>query len=173
MRDLISRSRAFFTAKVGRCGACMRQSLAGALAMWAAFGIGMLGWPQGQVQNLVCLAAFGMTALWILHVSAYAARAVADARARDARLPASGGTSSAFAWMRPGVDHAGRRRALGILLRAAGVGVAASVPVLLWPSDGLAFCGQCTKNADCGVGYVCRNTAAVNSGTVCNECVAS
>ena len=106
------------------------------------------------MQTLIGLSALGLTALWMAHVAAYAARA------RDERQ----------------VELAGRRRALGFLARAASAGVAASVPVLLWPSEGFAFCGQCTKNSDCGSansGWVCRNTAAVNSGKVCNECVKS
>ena len=173
MRDLISRSRVFFTARFGRCGTCMRQSLAAALAVWGVFGIGMLMWPDGLVQGLIGLSAFGLTTLWILHVAAYAARAMAEARSGDEQPPGPGMTSAALARTELGVEHVGRRRALGVLLRAAGVGVAVSVPVLLWPSDGFAFCGQCTRNADCGVGFECKNTAPVNSGTVCNECVAS
>ena len=156
MRDLISRSRAFFTAKAGRCGTCMRQSLAASLAVWGVFAAGLLMWPGGLVQDLIGLSALGLTALWILHVAAYAARAVAEAR--------SGKRTEL------GVDHVGRRRAFGVLLQAAGVAVVASVPVLLWPSDGFAFCGQCTKPADCGVGFTCKNTAPVGSGEVCNEC---
>jgi hypothetical protein len=170
MRDLISRSSAFFTAKVGRCGTCMRQALAVALALWAVFGAGMVMWPDGRVQTLIGLVAFAFTALWLLHVAAYAARAVAETLSRDGQLPGPGMTGAAPARTELRV---GRRHALGVLLRAAGVGVAVSVPVLLWPSDGFAFCGQCTQDADCGVGFVCRNTAAVNSGKVCNECVAS
>lgn len=72
-----------------------------------------------------------------------------------------------------GPVHADRRHALGVLRRAAGVGAAASVPLLLWPSDGFALCGQCKKNADGGVGFVCKNPAPVNSGKVCNECVSA
>jgi hypothetical protein len=147
MRALISRSRGFFAAKVGRCATCMRQSLAATLAAWAVFGIGLLTGAGGLAQTLIGLAALALTALWLVHVAVYAARA------------------------RTEPDLAGRRHALGVLARAAGAGVALSVPVLLWPGEAFAFCGQCTRNQDCGVGFVCRNTAAVNSGKVCNECV--
>lgn len=149
MRDPISKSLAFLTANVGRCATCMRQSLTAALAAWALFGVCLAIWPEAQ--TLTGLAALGLSALWLAHIAVYAARA----RKRP-------------------VELAGRRHALGFLARAAGAGVAASVPVLLWPSQGFAFCGQCTKNSDCGSansGWVCRNTAAVNSGKVCNECV--
>ncbi|MHA1164899.1 MAG: hypothetical protein ACTSP0_04865 [Alphaproteobacteria bacterium] len=151
MRNLISITRTFFAAKFGHCGTCMRQSMAAALAVWSVFGIGLLMWPNSLLQTLIGLSALGLTALWMLHVAAYATRA------REERQ----------------VDLVERRRALGILLRAAGAGVAASVPVLLWPTEGFAFCGQCTKNADCGKGWTCKNTAPVNSGKICNECVKS
>ena len=174
MRDLISRF--LFTVEVGRCATCMRRSLAAALAVWGVFGIGLLMWPDGLVQDLIGLSAFGLTALWILHVATYAARAVAEVRSRDEPPPGRGMTSTALLRTKLSLDHVGRRHALGVLLRAAGVGAVVSVPVLLWPSVGFAFCGQCTKNSDCGSsgsGWVCRNTAPVNSGKVCNECVQS
>jgi len=171
MRDLISRSRTFFTAKVGRCGTCMRQSLAAALAVWGSLGIGLLMWPAGLVQDLIGLSAFGLTALWVLHVAVYAVRAGAEARGDDEQRSGPSMTSTALAQAEVGVDHVGRRRVFGVLLRAAGVGVVVSVPVLIWPSASFAFCGQCTKDENCGVGFVCRNTAPVNSGKVCNECV--
>ena len=174
MRDLVSKSRALFTAKVGRCATCMRQSLTAALAAWGIFGIGLLMWPDGLVQTLTGLSAIGLTALWILHVATYAARAVAETPNRN-ELPAGRGTTStALVPPKLSVDNVGRRQALGSLLRAAGVGVAVSVPAVMWPSASFAFCGQCTKNSDCGSsgsGWVCRNTAPVNSGKVCNECV--
>lgn len=168
MLDLISRFHTFFTARVGRCRTCMRLSLAAALAVWGVFGIGLLIWPDGLVQNLIGLSALGLTTLWILHVAAYAARA--QARSRDEQPAGRGMTSTALARTEPGIDRVDRRRALGVLLRAAGVAVVASVPVLLWPSDAFAFCGQCKKNEDCGVGFVCKNTAPVGSGKVCMEC---
>ena len=161
MYNLISKIEAFFTDKLGRCGRCMQQSLALALAAWASFGIGLLMWPAGLAQNLIGIVAFSLTMLWILHVSIYAVRVLAKARSSD---------------QKPASPDISRRHTLGVLLRAASVGAVASVPVFLWPSDAFAFCGQCTKNLDCGSansGWVCRNTAAVNSGTVCNECVKS
>ena len=167
MRDLISRFRASFLAKLGRCGRCMRQSLLAALTAWAVFGLGLPIWPDGLARDLIGFSAFALTTLWLLHLTAFAARSLDKTRRGDAQPPLTG---SAFAPADLSVEHFGRRRALGVVLRAAGIGVIASVPVLLWPSESFAFCGQCTKNADCGVGFVCRNTAPVNSGKVCNEC---
>ena len=172
MRDFILVSRDLFVAKVGRCATCMRQSLAAALAMWGIFGIGLLMWPDALVQDLIGLSAIGLTALWILHVATYAVRAVVEARNRHMLPPRRDISSNVLLRTKLSVDRVDRRRAFGVLLRAAGAGVVASVP-LLWPSVALAFCGQCTRNADCGVGWVCRNTAPVNSGKVCNECVKS
>jgi Cys-rich repeat protein len=151
MRDLISKSRAFFTTYFGHCGTCMRQSLVAALAAWAVFGVCLAVWPQTQMQSLTGLAALALSAWWMGHVAAFAARARIE----------------------PHVELAGRRSALRLLARTAGAGVAASVPVLLWPAESFAFCGQCTKNADCGSGFVCKNTAAIGSGKICNECVSA
>jgi hypothetical protein len=139
--------------------------------MWGGFGIGLLMASHGLALGLIGLAAVGLIALWVLHVVVYAARIVAEARSGDEQPQAPAMTSAALSRMERGIDHVGRRRALGALVRAAGAGVVVSVPVLLWPSDSSAFCGQCTRNRDCGVGWVCRNTAPVNSGKVCNECV--
>ena len=68
MRDLISKSRTFFTANFGHCGTCMRQSLTAALAVWLVFGIGLAMWPEAQMQTLIGLMALGLTALWMGHV---------------------------------------------------------------------------------------------------------
>jgi len=138
-----------------------------ALAAWAVFGIALLIWPEGLARNLIGFSASALTTLWLLHLAAFAARSVDKARREDAQPPL---TSRAFAPADLSVERFGRRYALGVVLRAAGIGVIASVPALLWPTESFAFCGQCTKNADCGVGFVCRNTAPVNSGKICNEC---
>lgn len=170
MYNLISRFRAFFSAKIGRCGTCMRQSLAAALAGWGFFGIALLIWPDGLARDLIGLSALALTILWIMHVAAYVARALAQVWSEDERRDMRG---TALARTEPSVVNVGRRGAFAVLLRAAGVGLAVSVPVLLWPFDSFAFCGQCTKDKDCGVGFKCKNTEAVNSGKICNECVRS
>ncbi len=152
MDNSVLNCRTVFSTRFGRCEKCMRQSLTGALAAWGLFGIGLAAWPNGVVHMLSGLLALGLTALWMLHVSTYAFR-------------------NFVARMDKSVDRVGRRRTLVALARAAGIGLIASAPALLWPSKGFAYCGQCTKNADCGEGWSCKNTAAVNSGEVCNECV--
>lgn len=165
MRDLVSKFRASFAAKTGRCTTCMRQSLAAALGAWGVFAIAWAAGPSNLAPALTGVAALALTGLWLTHVATYAARAVSGSRPGEASLPsASAPTEDAGALI-------GRRGAIGTMLRAAGAGALASVPVALWPTESFAFCGQCTKNEDCGVGYVCRNTAPVNSGKVCNECV--
>lgn len=171
MRELVSKTQVHFTSKIGRCTTCMRQSLTVAVAAWVAFGIASLVWPHGLVQTLTGVSAAGLTALWTLHVATYAARVMAETRNDRERSNGHPAARAALVRREPDVEPIGRRRALGVMVRAAGIGVVASVPVMLWPSESYAFCGQCTKNADCGVGYVCRNTAPVNSGKVCNECV--
>lgn len=174
MRELVSKIQATFDSKLGRCTTCMRQSLTAALAAWAMFAVAWMIGPHGLASYLIVLVAGAATVLWALHVATYATRAAATSATPETasgqpRRRVAGDSPLA----QPALDIApiGRRRALSVMLRAAGVGVAASIPVILWPSVSYAFCGQCTKNADCGVGYVCRNTAPVNSGKVCNECV--
>lgn len=169
MRALISEIRTHFTNKIGSCSRCMQQSLIAAVTAWAAFGLVSLTWPHGLAQILTGLSAIGLSALWSLHVATYAARAMTEAhngREQSNRRPADKG---ALMRTEAGIEPIGRRRALRVMVRAAGIGAMASIP-MMWPSESYAFCGQCTKNADCGVGYVCRNTAPVNSGKVCNEC---
>lgn len=168
MHDQISKLHALFDSKIGRCATCMRQSLVAALAAWGIFALGLLMWWDHLVQDLIGLSALGLTALWLLHVATYALRATALSTDEGASNIGAVSTQT-----KPGTDHISRRRAFGVLLRAARVGAAVSVPAVLWPSTSFAFCGQCTRNEQCGVGWVCRNTAPVNSGTVCNECVKS
>jgi hypothetical protein len=130
-------------------------------------------WPEESALTLIGLAAVALTLLWGLHVAVYAARAAAKARRKSRGLRANAApTETALA--SPASDPIGRRQALGVFLRAAGVGAAASVPVILWPARSFAFCGQCTVDRDCGGsenGWCCKNTAPVNAGYVCNECV--
>lgn len=160
MRKLMANFETNFAAKIGRCTFCMRQSLLAAASACGVFAVTLWINADGVTQSLTGLAALGLTGLWIAHVATYAARAVAEAPRREPVARTQGGDAPI-----------GRRRAIGLMLRAAGAGAAASVPLVLWPSASFAFCGQCTRNSDCGVGFVCRNTAPVNSGKVCNECV--
>ena len=160
MHDLISKIRTFYNKNIGTCTTCMRQSLAAALAMWGVFGAAAAIWPQQPASGLAGLLAAGLTTLWMLHVTAYAARTMARERNRHRQAPT-------------GPDMLGRRHALKAMLRATAVGVSASVPVLLWSTNGFAFCGQCTFDRDCGSSgsnWCCKNTAPVNAGYVCNEC---
>jgi hypothetical protein len=173
MQHLILKARAYLEAKVGRCTKCMRQSLAATFAAWTAYGIGLTIWPEESALTLIGLAAVGLTLLWVLHVAVYAARAVAKAR-RTGRGFRANGARAETARASLSSDQIGRRQALGVFLRAAGVSAAASIPVILWPARSFAYCGQCTKDDDCGgskYGWCCKNTAPVNAGYVCNECV--
>jgi Cys-rich repeat protein len=162
MRAPISTYNVFIFSKLGRCTRCMRQSLIAASVGWIVLAANALMNTSGVVLVAIGFGASALSALWLAHVAAYAARAMSDTR-RASAVPAA----------KEDAERIGRRRAIGTLLRAAGAGAFASVPVMLWSSESHAFCGQCTRNADCGVGFVCKNTAPVNSGRVCNECVRS
>jgi hypothetical protein len=153
MTNVISVFQTYFEKKIGRCARCMRQALATATVGWLLAGAAVLTLPGSVLVPAAAVAAAALTALWLLHVIAHAGRATARTATSD-----------------PVVQSAARRRALGSFARAAGIGLLASIPVVSWSSKALAFCGQCTKNDDCGVGWSCKNTAAVNEN-VCNECV--
>jgi len=152
----------YLSSNLGHCTTCMRQSLGSAIIAAGIYGAGFLIWPNSMVHTLTGLMAVALTFLWLAHIGAYAIRA----QTRKGRSKAT--------IVKLDNSPVDRRGALGLMLRAASVGVAVSVPTLLWPSNALAFCGQCTVNRDCGSensGWECKNTAAVNSGKVCNECV--
>ena len=142
--------------RLGHCSRCMQQSLGAATLLWALFALLSVSSYSGYLQPWVAAIAAMASLVWLAHLAALAIRQ-AKGLGDDAQLP---------------LPAAGRRRALGHVLRAAGIGVAASLP-LSWALPALAFCGQCTKDADCGGsenGWCCKNTAPVNAGYVCNEC---
>lgn len=152
MHNFILKYRTVFSTKFGGCQMCMRQSFTAALAAWGGLGIGQLFWPNNMLLGIVGLLAFGLTILWTLHLAAYSLK-------------------TGFSPAKSDAVQFDRRHTLGLMLRAVGIGIAVSTPAILWPSKALAFCGQCTVNKDCGVGWSCKNTAAIGSGKVCNECV--
>ena len=132
-----------FLGKVGSCSRCMRQSMAAALASWVSFAAALLLDAAPWIVAIVAVTTLLLTALWALHVATYAAR-----------------TSKADA-------HIGRRAAMIAITRSIAVGAAVSVPAILWPGQSQAFCGQCSKNSDCGVGYTCKDTCVRTSGRTC------
>jgi len=146
MTETLSTIRTYLDQKLGRCATCMRQALASTLIVGALFvAAALIGLPPFATA-LIGLAALGLGALWLTHVMAF------TMRAKD----------------QP--DIAGRRAALGTMLRVASIGVAFSIPVATWSTKAMAFCGQCTNDEGCGPCCKCVNTAPVNSGKVCNEC---
>ncbi|WP_346908351.1 DUF3624 family protein [uncultured Roseibium sp.] len=142
----------FIIRNFGHCDRCMKKALISSLCAWGGFALVA---STGGYQSLALAAALiagGLSLLWLVHLVGYALRATGSLKAAP-------------------VDPLTRRKTLGLMAKAAGIGVLASVPVTLLPTAAAAFCGQCTKNADCGYGFKCKNTAPVNSGEVCNECV--
>lgn len=137
---------------LGHCDRCMKKALVSSICAWGVFALAASVGGDPVISLAAALIASVLSLLWLAHLTGYAFRAT-----RSLKVPP--------------VDPSGRRRTLGLMARAAGIGVLASVPVTLLPTAAAAFCGQCTKNADCGYGFSCKNTAPVNSGEVCNECV--
>jgi hypothetical protein len=139
----------------------MRQSLQAAVIAWIAFAIATTYAPGTSTDATLQIAALGLTALWALHVATFAGRALnktrVGSRADAADMP----------------EALGRRGAIGVLLRGAAAGAAFSLPLILKPTTAAAFCGQCSKNSDCGVSP-CRCTNTAGPGLpVCNECKCS
>ena len=152
MVDIPIRVREYLKHNLGHCPACMRQALMTAVMAWVMLAFASHWGLEGFPLVLIGFASVVLTALWLLHVGAMAAREMAPVASEA------------------GNELIGRRRFLGVMLKAAGAGVVASVPVVLWPSAAQAFCGQCSKNSDCGVGWKCSNTAGPNQ-PICMECV--
>lgn len=146
------RSPSIATRKLGKCQRCIRQSFLASLAAWTVYALTASATLPQAVQILIAVTTIGLSALWLAHLTAFVLQSSWFSRDRQ-------------------IDGAARRQALVLAARAIGVGVLASVPAVLLPESAAAFCGQCTKNADCGKGWSCKNTAPVNSGEVCNECV--
>lgn len=138
--------------KLGHCPRCIRKAFIASLAAWAVCALTASSALPQTAQILIALIASGLSALWLAHLTAFVLRSSWFSRDRQ-------------------IDGAERRQALVLMTRAIGVGVLASVPAVLLPESAAAFCGQCTQNSDCGKGWSCKNTAPVNSGEVCNECV--
>lgn len=172
MRETIRATLGYLAANVGHCAVCMRKSLASAAAAWAVWAVAAGLNADGSLLLGIGAVAWGLSGLWVLHIAVYAGRSLVAVRsAGGGRLASRDGQAEATS---PTADIAdiGRRGAVAIVLRSAGIGLAASLPAF-WAAPVYAFCGQCTRNADCGGsrnGWCCKNTAPVNAGYVCNEC---
>ncbi len=131
--------------RFGKCVRCMRMALGVAIACMVA----VLFLPfEGYGAIALQVVAIGTVFWWMAHLVGFIVRSAPES-----------------------VDS-GRRDILASIGKTALFGVALSLPMTALSNQAMAFCGQCTKNADCGYGFVCKNTAPVNSGEVCNECVA-
>lgn len=162
MRNSISRGFSVVTARFGRCTKCMRQSFSLAALVWVIAGALSNHHP---LRYLAMGVASALTALWAAHLLKFS---VTTAARKAVNVGGSTGASDLSC------SDPARRRTAGLLFRATGVAMLASVPILIWPSRSYAFCGQCSKDDDCGGrsnGWCCKNTAPVNSGSICNECV--
>ena len=134
----------------GRCPNCMKQSFFTAAICCSAALVCWTMIPGNHVAYLLAIPALVATLLWLSHIVAHSIQ--------NRKNPSNKGSQQ------------DRRDALAAMARAVGIGIVVSTPALIWPTKVLAFCGQCTKDDDCGVGWSCKNTAAVNE-PVCNECV--
>ena len=136
--------------KIGKCADCMRTAAGITLAATALTVTATITHAPQFVTMVLAMLAVILAVNWLSHIAAFTYR--------NRQVP--------------GDIEPSRRMALAWAVKAAAIGIAASIPVATLSTKALAFCGQCTKNDDCGTGWVCKNTAAVNEGKVCNECVA-
>jgi hypothetical protein len=145
-----------FVDKIGRCGACMRQSFAVAALAWVAVAAAQWFQSLEAASRTALIVAMALSLLWLLHGVTYMVRALRrDRHSVDAPELTNSST---------------RRHALTVLGRSAAAAFIVSTPLVLWSPRAQAFCGQCTVQSDCGT-CRCVNTAPVNSGKICNECV--
>ncbi len=163
MPHLVQRPLARFVSKIGSCANCMRQSLEATIVAWILFAFTVIYYPGTSLQLVIEMMAAALSLLWLLHLATYAGRALNKSHVMDAQ---AAGPVDANALP----SELDRRSAIGILLRAAAIGAAVSLPMILRPTAALAFCGQCSQNSDCGVSPCrCVNTAGPGL-PVCNEC---
>lgn len=161
MDDLVQKSLTHFVRKIGRCATCMRQSLQAAIAAWILFALAFTYSPGTSLAFALQLVASALTVLWFVHVATYAGRALSKSHSIKQPVAETGVATA-------GENELERRGAIRILLQAATVGAIASLPVVLTPGTAFAFCGQCSKQSDCGT-CRCVNTAGPGQ-PVCNEC---
>ena len=61
--------------KIGSCARCMRQSLEAAIIAWILFAL-VVTYSSGMyLRGPIGILSLALSALWLLHVSTYAARA--------------------------------------------------------------------------------------------------
>ncbi len=163
MYHQVQRRLARFVGKIGSCATCMRQSLQAAFVAWILFALTLTYYPETRLLFWMQMLASALSALWLLHVATYATRALNKSRVANEQAPRRVETNAL-------ANELGRRSAIGVLLRAATIGAIASLPIILRPTAAYAFCGQCSKNSDCGV-WPCHCTNTAGPGLpVCNEC---
>lgn len=65
---------ALISSRLGRCSRCMRLSLMSAMLGWCGFGTAHYFWPATHSDAGILLWPASATALWLLHIGAYAVR---------------------------------------------------------------------------------------------------
>jgi hypothetical protein len=143
---IVKRLSAVLDAKLGRCGRCMRKAFLAALVAWVFAGAGLLaGWAW--LGASLALAAAGLSALWLAHLSAFAGRATHSSR------PA-----------RPDRPLLSRRTLIGEFTRAAAF--AALATAISTRAALAAGCVQppspCSQNSDCSCSSCCGDLSGIH-----------
>lgn len=128
---------------LGRCSRCMGQSFVTALCTWIAT-VGAVAFQSSPIiAALLLAAALVSTMLWIAHIIVFAIRvSVGGAQKKS---PSLGETNPAE------IQRRSRRKVISQFVRAAAVGVAATVSIL--PNAvfaaGNCDCSKCRSNQNC------------------------
>lgn len=142
-------SKKYLDEKLGRCPTCMKTSFLSALISLLALLVTVVFVPVLAVQNLVMVVAFGLTALWLLHLIVYTKRIAIRLRSEYI-----GRSSLPFDKQRRGL--------LWVCSTALTIGVLASV----WlPTSAFA------RGQKCGKGYCpddAKNCCSRSQGKCCD-----
>jgi hypothetical protein len=164
MKPSIARSISDLGGAFGSCPICMRKSLAAALVAWGICLAALLVWPDRILVIFLGLFAIGLTGLWTLHVTIFAARALMIAR-REKVQAVDRRTSDEL--MVVDATQFNRRAALRVLFKAAGA--AAFTSISFWPISSLASAHSCADGTSCDSGFKCCWNSIGDAYFCCNS----
>jgi hypothetical protein len=143
---------------LGRCPRCMRQSFIATLGAWAFTLWALLSVGETVVTALMAALALGLSALWIGHLIAFAARATPAFKERNKTDAASG-------------EGLSRRQLMPMFARTLGAAaLATALPSSAFAQDRINNCLTCCaqKVQSCGSDNAC-NINYQNCVSSCNS----
>jgi len=144
--------------KLGRCARCMRLSLRGAVAGWAAVVLGHFAPVNTYMADLAVLWACSFTALWLAHAAAFAARTAAMTRVTFVSSSNEPATADAVPMLQSATSAAPRQLPRRDVLKAYFTGtlaaalVSASLPLTAL-AKGTCGASLCCCSEKCAAGF--------------------